>query len=145
MNCLPFARTWVHPRFFWCGPCSSSLKNGVVMSCVSTSWVPCYDVLYDFRIKTISDSFLPSVVCRRAHVLITLFVFVRIYGVQHILYCAFVLFVFVLCSLCCQFLWVVDFWLPLPYDHSHDCPDCMDEPISSINSEWHGRTYFFNK
>jgi hypothetical protein len=34
-------------------------------------------------------------------------------GVQHILCCAFVLFVFVLCSLCCQFLWIVIFDCPI--------------------------------
>ena len=31
-------------------------------------------------------------------------------GVQHISCCAFVLLVFVLCTLCCQFLWSVHFW-----------------------------------
>ena len=36
-------------------------------------------------------------------------------GVQHILYCVFVLFFFVLCTLCCQFLWNVYFWLTLRY------------------------------
>ena len=30
-------------------------------------------------------------------------------------YCVFVLFSFVLCTLCCQFLWIVLFWLPLRY------------------------------
>ena len=34
-------------------------------------------------------------------------------GVQHILCYVFVLFVFVLCTLCCQFLWIVHFWLPI--------------------------------
>jgi len=34
-------------------------------------------------------------------------------GVQHILCCVFVLFVFVWCTLYCQFLWIVHFWLPL--------------------------------
>jgi hypothetical protein len=34
-------------------------------------------------------------------------------GVQHILCCVFVLFVFVLFTLCCQFLWIVHFLLPL--------------------------------
>ena len=33
-------------------------------------------------------------------------------GVQHVLRCVFVLFVFVLCTLCFQFLWIVNFWLP---------------------------------
>ena len=32
-------------------------------------------------------------------------------GVQHILCYAFVLFFFVLCTLCCQFLWIVHLFL----------------------------------
>ena len=36
-------------------------------------------------------------------------------GVQHILCCGFVLTFFVLCALWCQFLWIVNFWLPLRY------------------------------
>jgi hypothetical protein len=36
-------------------------------------------------------------------------------GVQHILCCVFVLFVFVLCTLCCQFLWIVHSWLSLRF------------------------------
>jgi energy-coupling factor transporter transmembrane protein EcfT len=32
-------------------------------------------------------------------------------GVQHILCCVFVLFFFVLRTLCCQFLWIVLFWI----------------------------------
>ena len=36
-------------------------------------------------------------------------------GVQHILCCVFVLFVFVLCTLCCQFLWIIHFLLCLWY------------------------------
>ena len=36
-------------------------------------------------------------------------------GVQHILVCVIVLFFFVLCTLYCQFLWIVHFWLPLRY------------------------------
>ena len=39
-------------------------------------WVPYCDVYYDFRIKTMLDSYLPPVVCKREHVLFTLFVFV---------------------------------------------------------------------
>ena len=31
-------------------------------------------------------------------------------GVQHILCCVFPMFFFVLCTLCCQFLWIVHFW-----------------------------------
>ena len=36
-------------------------------------------------------------------------------GVQHIVCCVFVLFLFVLCTQCCQFLWIVHFLLPLQY------------------------------
>ena len=38
----------------------------------------CCDVRYDFHMKTMFGLSLPSVVCRRAHVLFTLFVFVRV-------------------------------------------------------------------
>jgi hypothetical protein len=64
------------------------------------------DVRYNFYIETMFGSSLPSVVCRRAHVVFTLFVFV-INGVQYILCCVFVLAVFLWCTLCCQFLWIV--------------------------------------
>ena len=33
-------------------------------------------------------------------------------GVQHILTCAFVLLVFVVCTICCQFLWIDLFFGP---------------------------------
>ena len=78
-------------------------------------WVQCCDVCYDFLIKTMFDSFLPQVVCRRLHVLFTLFVFVCVSGAQHILCCVF----FCLSSSCvpmlpvsldCQFLRVSE-WL----------------------------------
>ena len=36
-------------------------------------------------------------------------------GVQHILCCVFALFVFVMCTQYCQFLWIVLFLLPLRY------------------------------
>jgi hypothetical protein len=36
-------------------------------------------------------------------------------GVQHILCCVIALFFFVLCALCCQFLWIVHFRLSLQY------------------------------
>jgi hypothetical protein len=51
-------------------------------------------------------------------------------GVHHILYCVFALLFFVLCTLCCQFLWIVHFLLSLRYslafiyrwDHSSSRP-----------------------
>ena len=45
----------------------------VVLWCVFTFWVPFCDVCYYFRIKTMFGSYLPPVVCRRAHVLLTMF------------------------------------------------------------------------
>jgi len=36
-------------------------------------------------------------------------------GTEHILCCVFVLFFFVMCTLCCQFLWIVHFLLSLRY------------------------------
>ena len=36
-------------------------------------------------------------------------------GVQHILWWVFYWFFFVLCTQCCQYLWIVHFWLPLWY------------------------------
>ena len=86
--------------------------------CVFLFWVLCCDVCYDFNIETMFVSSLPPVVCRRAHVLFTLLAFV------YIIYVVFLFFVFfglvppyvasfsglfflVLCTLCCQFLWIV--------------------------------------
>ena len=84
----------------------------VVLLCVFTFWVPCRHISYDFRIKMIFGSSLPAVYCRRTHVLFTLFVFVWVYvGVQYRMCCVFVLFFFVLCTLCRLFLWNVHFWL----------------------------------
>ena len=53
---------------------------------------------------------------KRVHVLFTLFVFVCAHsGDQHILCCVFVLFVFVLRTLCCKFICIVHFWFPNRY------------------------------
>jgi len=68
---------WHFVILFWWGPCCSSfLIFCVVPLCIFTFGVPCCDVYYHLRIKTMFDSCLPPVVCRRAHVLFTLFVFV---------------------------------------------------------------------
>ena len=115
----------------------------IVLLCVFTFWVPWCDVRYYFYTKMMFGSSLYegscliyvicvcSVrLCMRAHVLFTLFVFVRFVfvwwfmsylrylclfacsDVQHILCCVSVLFVFVLCF---QFLWIVHFLFPLRY------------------------------
>jgi hypothetical protein len=46
----------------------------VFLLCVFTLLVPNCDFRYDFRMKTMFGSYLSAVVCRRAHVLFTLFV-----------------------------------------------------------------------
>jgi hypothetical protein len=64
-------------------------------------------------------------------------------GVQHILCFVFVLFLFVLYALCCKFLWIVLFWVPLWHpltfnkikllcDHNHDVPYVPFIPIMYI-------------
>ena len=85
------------------------LDFSVVILCVFTLWGSCCDVRYDFHIKTMFASSLPPVVYRRAHALFPLFVLFLYNDVQLILCCVFVLFVFVLFTLCCQFLWIFHF------------------------------------
>ena len=60
----------------------------VVLFCVFTFLVTCCAVRYDFQIKTMFSSSLPPVVCRMAHYLryLCLFVYNRD---QHILCCVF--------------------------------------------------------
>jgi hypothetical protein len=53
-------------------------------------------------------------------------------GVQCILCCVFVLFVFVLCTLCRQFLGIVYFWLPLRYSLTFVCL-CLVYPMSPVS------------
>jgi len=60
----------------------------VALLCVFTFLVLCCVVSNDFRNKTMVGSSLPPVVCRRAHVLFTLFVFVWVkLCPTHILLC----------------------------------------------------------
>ena len=124
--------------FIWTSPCFLLgsvlfifLVVCVVLLCFFTFLVPCCEDRYALRITTMFGSSLPAVVCRRANVLFTLFVFdCAQWFPTHIVLCfffvclrlvfcvwwcpthivlSFVLFVFVLCSLCFQFLWIVHF------------------------------------
>ena len=80
---------------FWCA----------VLLCVFTFWVRYCDVLYDVRIKTIFGSFLSPDVCRKAHVIYSLCVFIADRCVQHILCCVFVFaYTMLPVSLDCPFL-----------------------------------------
>ena len=78
--CVPFVDTCVQSRFlvefvllffFLNSFCCCSIMCRYVLS-------SCCDVRYDFRVKTMFGSSSPPVVCRRVHVLFTLFVFVSL-------------------------------------------------------------------
>jgi hypothetical protein len=70
-------------------------------------------VAFLFIVYSLSSSC--PIVCRRVHVLFTLFVFIVHSG--DLLCCVFVSCVFVLCTVCSQFLWIVHFRLSIL-----DCP-----------------------
>ena len=78
-NCLQFVNTRFQPRFFgrvrvahlFSFLCCHKMCFYVLRSCCN--------VRYDFCIQTMFGLSLPPVVCRRVHVLFTLFVFVCIY------------------------------------------------------------------
>ena len=130
----------MHPRFFGVVRAAYLFSFFVFSYYVSTFWVSCCDVCYDFRLKTMFGSSLPPVVCMWAHVLVTLFVFVCCLahsGVQHILCCVFVLFFFVLCTQCCQFLWIVHSWLPLWYSltFNYNFPTYLRKCRNNIKSD----------
>ena len=98
-NCLPFVSS---PPVFFGGVRVAHLFNFcVVLLCVFMFWVPWCGVRYVFSIETIFSSSLPPVVCGRAHVLFTLFVFVCMWWCPaHIVLC----FCFVFLRLVCPML-----------------------------------------
>ena len=61
--CYRIHRSLLHSLIFW-----------VVLLCVFTFWIPCWDVRCDFHIKAMVVSSVPSVVCRRPHVLFRMLV-----------------------------------------------------------------------
>jgi len=98
----------------------------VVLSCVITFWIFYCDVHYDFRIKTMfgGSSLSPAVWAGVLSYLCYLYLLAN-NGVQRKLCCVFFFFfVFVLCTLCCQFLCVVHFWLPLRHSPAFTLQGC---------------------
>jgi hypothetical protein len=97
--CLPLCcLSFVKLQFFTTpcvsSDCLSSRKKGKSdLVCVLTFWVPCCDVRYDFRIKSMLGSSLPPVVYRVVLVLFTLFVLCLRIVVSNI-YCVVFLFGF---------------------------------------------------
>jgi hypothetical protein len=109
-NCLPFASTWVPPGVLEGSVLLIFLFFYFVLLCIFTFWVPCCDVSYDFSIKMMFGSSLPLVICKRAHVLFAVFVFVFVcvwWCPAHIVLC-----------FCFVFLRLVYHMLPV----SLDCP-----------------------
>ena len=94
-SCLPFASTRLPLWCFFVGSVLLILLVVyVVLLCIFTFLVPCCDVRYEFRIKTMFSSSSSPVVCRRAHVLLC-FVYVYLY------WCPAICFVHLFGSLCC--------------------------------------------
>ena len=67
--------------------------------------------LWIFQMELMSTTFRIKFSC----FLNNIFSLVVYSGFQHILCCVFVLLVFVLCTPCCQFLWIVLFGFPVRY------------------------------
>jgi len=89
------------PWVFWWGHVAHILSCLCVVRC-------------DFRIKTMFDSSVSPFVYREGGSCLICVICVFAHsGVQHILCCVFVLFFFILCALCCQFLWIDHLWLSL--------------------------------
>ena len=120
--------------------------------------VPCCDVCYDFRIKTRCSVRLYLQFVGVGMFLFTLFVFACAWWYLKLpvsLYCAFLIApsVFsniylscVLCTLCCQFLCIVLFWLPLRYSLIFICPVSCVPYVASFSglSLWIASSVFSN-
>jgi len=104
---LPSASRWVHPGWVCVAALLSFICCPIMWFYVLSSvlWCPlrCSVRLYLQLFVEGCMSYL-HYLCLFAHS-----------GVQYILCCVFVLFFFVLCTLCCQYICIVVFWLPLRY------------------------------
>jgi len=84
-------------------------------------WVPCCDVRYDFRIKTMFSSPLSPVVCRGLMSYLRYLCLLAHSGILHILCCVFVNCICFRLVLYCQFLWIVHFVMPRRYSITFIC------------------------
>ena len=104
-----------------------------------TFWVPCCDVRYDFRIKAMFGSSLSPFVCKRAHILFTLFVFACVkWWPTHIVLCLIVCLRLVYPMLLRSF---VHFWLSLRYFLTFFCSISTMTSIPFNISCWNKLTY----
>ena len=108
---LPQVFSW----FFYGVRVAHLLGFCVVLLCIFAFGVPCCDVRYDFGWKRCSVCiYLQLFVGGFISYLRYLYLF-RYGGLQHMLCCVFALFFVVLCTLCCQFLWILFVLLSLRY------------------------------
>ena len=112
-NFLPFMITWVHPRLFSEVRVAHRLLCCPIM-CLFTFWISCCNVSYNFRIKRCSVRlYLQLFIGGLVSYLRYLYLFAV---VTHIVLCFLLcLSSCVLCTQCCQFLWIVHFWFPHRY------------------------------
>ena len=100
--------------WFWWGPCCPSI---IFLRC-PIMWLFEFSVVMSVTISTLTRC--------SVHLYFQLFVggfisylrylyLFRYGGLQHMLCCVFALFFFILCTQCCQFLWIVHFCLALQY------------------------------
>jgi hypothetical protein len=114
-HCKDFSRTW---RYIWVTRYVCLIRSSTCLPftgtllCVFTFWVPWFDVRYDFRITRCCSLVLQLFVGGLISYLLYLFAHSSF---LHMLCCVFALFFFVLCTLCCQCLWIVHFLLHLWY------------------------------
>ena len=108
----------------------------VVILSVFTFWVPCWGCPLRFPHKKRCS--VPLCLQLFAGELVSYLQYISLLalsGVQHILCCVFALFVFVLCALCCGFLWIVHLLLPLRYSLTFILMQCLQEWYRKQKSE----------
>ena len=87
----------------------------VVLLCVFAFWISCCDIRYDFRINQCSVCLFFQLFVGGSMPFLRCLCLYAVSGVLIFLCYVFALFFIVLCTLCCQFLWIVHCWLTLRY------------------------------
>jgi hypothetical protein len=106
---LVVASSWVHPSVLVRSVLLIVLVFCVVLLCVFAFWVPCCDVHYDFAWKRCSIRLYLQLFVGELMSYLRYSCLIAYSDVQHTICCDFALFFFVLCTLCCQFLWIFPF------------------------------------
>jgi hypothetical protein len=103
---LVVASSWVHPSVLVRSVLLIVLVFCVVLLCVFAFWVPCCDVHYDFAWKRCSIRLYLQLFVGELMSYLRYSCLIAYSDVQHTICCDFALFFLVLCTLCCQFLWI---------------------------------------